>query len=198
MTEEHFLDLLKEALANVNWKYVTLSRFNYEDGKPRLNQDYEWYERPFAYEIYHQLRCIWDKDKRFEADSLIQGEVFKDYQEIKNMNKMPDFIVHLPESNSNLAVMEVKLAVNKYQIPADLDKLTLFRTIKPLSYKLLVEIVIGSDDDLHAVDIYLNRLEERSRKIGQSEQIMILYLSLDTHETRPRLIAHSKGARARE
>lgn len=62
-----------------------------------------------------------------------------------------------PESDCNLAVVEIKLASNTDKdLKADLEKLALFR--RALRYETLVEILIGSDQDLIHSRAYLDRL----------------------------------------
>jgi hypothetical protein len=104
--EDRFLDLPSTALKNLDWRCVTLSRVQYEHGqKPTGIGNPHWLERPFAYELYHQLRLIWSEEQ-FESDCVIHSEVYKKYQQIKDLEKMPDFLFHLPKPDSNLAVVE--------------------------------------------------------------------------------------------
>jgi hypothetical protein len=108
------IKLLCTALENLDWNYVTLSRVQYFHGKkpPDFSSKAHWLERPFAYELYHQLRRMWATNG-FESACVIHAEVYKEYQQIKNLDKMPDFLFHLPEPDRNLAVVEIKLAANR-------------------------------------------------------------------------------------
>src|SRR5438034_4135863 len=110
------IDTIAGALTNIDWAYVTLSRLQYENSYlPIRYGDPHWLERPFAYEIYHQLRLLWEKKQDF--DCVIQGEVFKYYQEIRELKRMPDLLLHKPNSNEkNLTVIEIKLAADRQKL----------------------------------------------------------------------------------
>lgn len=165
--------LLKTAVSNIDWRYVTLSRRRYNESRVCVKLgDSHWLERPFAYEIYHQLRLIWAADV---FDCLIQAEVFKRYQEVKDVKKMPDFLIHDPVSDHNVAVVEIKLAANAdKKLMDDLKKLALFRRV--LHYEILVEIIIGLDADLTATKGCLNE-----NTYDCDIPINIITLSLDDH-----------------
>src|SRR6266567_9190786 len=158
-----FVKLLCTALENLDWNYVTLSRVQYFEGKkpPELNSKAHWLERPFAYELYHQLRCMW-ATMGFESACVIHAEVYKKYQAIKNLKKMPDFLFHLPKLDCNVAVVEIKLAVNP-GLQEDLDKLTLFHNI--LKYQYLIEVIIGTDAELREAEAVLHRWAEESQRV---------------------------------
>jgi hypothetical protein len=186
-----FIKLLCTALENLDWNYVTLSRVQYfhEKKPPDFSSEAHWLERPFAYELYHQLRRMWDTNG-FESACVIHAEVYKKYQEIKNLDKMPDFLFHLPKPDCNVAVLEIKLAANP-GLQKDLDKLTLFRNI--LRYEHLVEIVIGTDAELRETETVLNIWAKESKQVEGASLIEILYLSLDDKSVwyRPTVYAHS-------
>jgi hypothetical protein len=148
------VEALLTAVNNIDWRYVTLSRRRYNETHNCTGLgDPHWLERPFAYEIYHQLRRVWEANV-FEC--VIQAEVFKKYQQIQDLKKMPDLLVHDPQYDRNLAVVEIKLAANgEKNLLDDLKKLALFRRV--LRYETLVEIVIGSDVDLAVMKSFLNK-----------------------------------------
>src|SRR5882724_996059 len=168
------VDQIETALAQLDWRYVRLSRLRYANSRIKTG-DPRWLERPFAYEIYHQLRCIWDKEPEF--DCVIQAEVFKHYQEIRELAKMPDLLIHLPDSTErNLAVVEIKLASNRQKnLISDLNKLAMFQRI--LKYKTLVEVIIGAHNE---IDDLQHRIEKLSQRGGAN--IDVLFLSIDDHK----------------
>jgi hypothetical protein len=186
------IELLRTALENLDWNYVTLSRVQYFDGKkpPEFASEAHWLERPFAYELYHQLRTLWET-KKFECDCVIHAEVYKKYQAIKDLDKMPDFLFHLPEPNRNLAVVEIKLAANP-GLQDDLDKLTLFQSI--LGYQHLVEIVIGTDAQLGEIDTVLQIWAGESEQVGTESTIEILYVSLSDKKVRHRRTTYTHSS----
>jgi hypothetical protein len=171
------LETLKAAIDNLDWRYVTLSRRRYGNTYVCTGLgDSHWLERPFAYEIYHQLRLIWAAGQ-FDLLCLIQAEVLKKYQGIRDITKMPDLLFHDPKSDHNLAVIEIKLASNTDKnLKADLEKLALFR--RALRYETLVEILIGSDAELLASHEYV-----RGLSFDCDAPIHILTVSLDDHRT---------------
>src|SRR5947208_4202793 len=86
------LEMLTEAVRNLNWELVTLSRYQYRRRRPTRLQHRPWQERTFAYELYHQLRILWDKYPKLQKKFVIQAEVRKAYQHIPDFDRMPDFI----------------------------------------------------------------------------------------------------------
>lgn len=102
------LEALKTALGNLDWDYVTPSLREYS-GNPFIEREQKiWFERLFAYELYHQLRCIWSKNQSLRRQCIIQAEVRKKYQNV-GLDAMPDLIFHLPNSKHNLVVVEIKV-----------------------------------------------------------------------------------------
>jgi hypothetical protein len=176
------IELIQTALESINWSYVTLSRLRYKNSYlPIRYGDPHWLERPFAYEIYHQLRCRCEK--REEFDCVIQGEVFKHYQEIRELKRMPDLLIHKPDSNEkNLAVVEIKLASNPQKsVEADFNKLAMFRRI--LKYQRLIEIIIGTDSEIESLRRQIDEMTQRD-----GTEIVILYLSIENHKVQQQLL----------
>ena len=175
------LQLIGIALSKLDWSYVTLSRVHYFDGKraPEAKGEFRWQERPFAYELYHQLRLIWD-GASFDSDCVIHSEVAKEYQKIKELgDKIPDFLFHLPQPDCNWAVVEVKLAKNP-KLQDDFDKLTVFAS-DPLNYRLLIEVIIGSDAELRTCELRLGQWEQFSKQGKNPANIDVFFVSVDTH-----------------
>jgi hypothetical protein len=175
---------IKTALENIDWQYVTLSRLRYDDSiTPVSFGNLHWLERPFAYEIYHQLRCLQKKTK-FDMKCVIHAEVLKTYQEIRNLKKMPDLLIHVPDTERNLAVVEIKLASNtSKELRDDLDKLALFQRV--LRYETLIEIVIGETNEFHLVHRVLDKVNADT-----GATINILFLSLDDHRIEHRSVKY--------
>jgi hypothetical protein len=144
---DDMLEHIKAAAAKIDWRFVRLSRLHYAKGvEPVGLCDPHWLERPFAYELYQQIRCRID-DGEFDMECLVQAEVLKTYQAIRDLEKMPDLLFHVPDSTTNLAVVEVKLASNPSKsLHADLKKLALFKRV--LGYETLVEVVVGTAAEL--------------------------------------------------
>ena len=173
------IETLKAAVDKIEWKYVELSRQNYRNtteytdlGAPH------WLERPFAYEIYHQLRILWNAGAA-PRNCVIHAEVLKGYQHIKDINSMPDFLFHDPAPGGrSIAVVEIKLASNpKKEILADFMKLARFR--KELRYEYLIEILIGSE---HEIARSLDNI--RGFHVDCDVPIHVLTLSITDHSAR--------------
>jgi len=144
---------IKMALEMVDKKYCTLSQIDYSrieaNGSFRKHLSEEKYlERPFAYEFYHQIRKLMAHGDVDFGGPIIQAEVDKRYQHCFEKGKIPDFIIHLPNSKQNLAVIEFKLATNLSRFKSDLEKLVEFKTNGRLKYTHGVEVIIGNRKSL--------------------------------------------------
>ena len=113
------VNAVKYALEKMDRRFLELSGLIFDEYTDellrRLGETQEkLLERPFAYEFYHQMRFLWDSGSELVApfaDVVIQGEVDKGYQAIRDLDRVPDFLLHRPNSNErNFAVIEVKLA----------------------------------------------------------------------------------------
>jgi len=147
------VDEIVISLSKVDPDNCKLSTLNYEDLKfPREIYHSKYLERPFAYEFYHQFRKLIDnKEIKLEESILIQGEVDKRYQNIEKLSKIPDFLVHSPSTEKNIAVIEFKMASRDIEdIKNDFKKLLSFRDI--LGYEELIEIIIGNTGCIESKD----------------------------------------------
>ena len=146
------VNAVKLCLENMNKKFVDLSRLKFDELNNRLKetlQEQKIQERPFAYEFYHQFRKLCDSRSILgivSADVVIQAEVNKTYQQIPDLKKIPDFLLHRPNTNENFAVIEFKLTSNIDEIEKDFKKLIAFKY--ELNYEYLIEIIIGDENSL--------------------------------------------------
>jgi len=112
-----FIQMLKTATERIEQNYFNM---------PVTGKHAPIYrERVYCYELYHQLRCLWD-DFSLKTFKLC-GEVDKKSHPIITREFKPDMIVHEPGTMDNLAVIEVKSCdydVNDYKY--DLEKLIWF------------------------------------------------------------------------
>ena len=109
-------------------------------------------ERVYCYELYHQLRCLWDG-----FPFSLGGEVDKagnpHFADGPYSNSEPDFLVHRPGTmDANLAVLEVKAGtVTLRGIRDDLQKLGWFcREARYFRGILLVFGNGGTDEEMAA------------------------------------------------
>lgn len=99
-------------------RFCQLSEIDYSKSRnPKKLEDIikgeKFLERPFAYEFFHQFRKLIEAKKVDLGDTFIQPEVDKNYQHCLGKNgRIPDFIIHLPNSKQNLAIIEFKRATN--------------------------------------------------------------------------------------
>jgi len=100
-------DLLAAATAAIQPDYFLLPVADGQGGQPI----YQYRERVYAYELYHQLRVRWPDDWPYslggEVDKhghpVVRGEFLDDTK--------PDLLVHVPgrmDPDLNLAVLEIK------------------------------------------------------------------------------------------
>jgi hypothetical protein len=94
---------------------------------PLADADAVYRERVYCYELYHQLRCLWDG-----FPFSLGGEVDKGghprFQNGPYAHAKPDLLVHVPGNmDANLACIEVKpIGRPVAEFTADLRKLTWF------------------------------------------------------------------------
>lgn len=169
---------IKMALENMDKKYCKLSQIYYsriELNRPlvELLAEEKYLERPFAYEFYHQLRKLMDSGKVNFGGLIIQAEVDKRYQRYFENGKIPDFIIHIPNTKTNLAVIEFKLASNLSEIKGDFKKLTEFK--KVLKYQYLIQVIIGNSSSLGSA-----RERIRQLSFANGEKIIIIEFNVDS------------------
>lgn len=143
------LEAVKLALDNMNKDYCSLSKLIYENIEAsnsiiKILKKEKYLERPFAYEFYHQLRRLLDDGIVDFGGPIIQAEVDKRYQHCFEKGKIPDFIIHSPNSKNNIAIIEFKLATRvKEDIREDFKKIVEFKTNSDLRYSYGIEVLIG-------------------------------------------------------
>ena len=131
---------LKKALLKVGKEYF---------GIPDSSGKIHYLERAFAYELYHQLRMIYNKsDKNY----YVNGEIVKYVGYISNQHKqfIPDLVIHthITTSNNEIAIeIKTNKNVTSNQIYDDLKKLNRYtdQSDNQLKYKLGVLIIVNSN-----------------------------------------------------
>ena len=179
MEKKMVIEAIKLALEIMDQNYCKLSKKDYNEievtFKNQLKQE-KYLERPIAYEFYHQLRKLIDINCVDFGGPLIQAEVDKTYQHCFENGKMPDFIIHTPDSKRNLAVIEFKLASRaKEDIKDDFIKIVKFKTNSDLKYSYGVEVLLGGK----------HYLENRRKDINdwnktEGEEIIIIEFDTDS------------------
>ena len=162
-------------------EYCMLSQIDYrmlevnESNRENLSKE-KYLERPFAYEFYHQLRKLIDSGRVDFSGPIIQAEVDKRYQHCFENGKIPDFIIHIPNTNKNLAVIEFKLASNLRDIEEDFKKLVEFK--QKLDYKYLIQVIIGDSSSLENASRHIERISTNN-----GERIIIVKFNVETWTT---------------
>jgi len=174
---------IETALKNMDRRYYKLSRTLYSGSKIYQCLPGEKYlERPFAYEFYHQFRKLIDEGRISFGVSVIQAEVDKGYQRLASLDKVPDFILHAPNTTKNVAVIEFKLVSNnRKRLVDDLEKLVLFS--RDAGYTLAVEVVIGNSRELKETWKKLDEL-----KTGEGVEISVIAYDVDERNIERRTI----------
>jgi hypothetical protein len=131
-----FTDVFVHATAAIGPEYFLL---------PIHGGESRYRERVYCYELYHQARLRWPPGTRY----FLNGEIDKrshPYFAGEADAPKPDFVVHVPGTGDNYAVMEVKtrMAVAA-DIRVDIGKLTRFRT--EFGYRRAVYLIYGETPD---------------------------------------------------
>ena len=187
--ESALIKVIKTALTRMDRKFTDLSRLEFDEISKKLREKLEEQkiqERPFAYEFYHQLRKMYENRELSNIvpeEVVIQAEVNKCYQGIPNLDRIPDFLLHKPNSmEKNLAVIEFKVASRKdvkSEIIKDFEKLTAFQ--RELGYKYLIEVIIGNEKFLNNC----RTVYEHYKNIPKSEynvEIIVIEFNTDKWE----------------
>lgn len=156
------IESIKLALSKMERNYFLLAGGRYQ-------------ERAICYEFYHQFRNLIDSGQVNLGGRVIQGEVNKRYQHYKNLDRIPDFIFHVPNTKDNLAVVEFKLASDLNGIIGDLKKLIVFG--ETLNYRHLVQVIIGDTESLSRARKYIEK-----KKTQHTKQITVLSLNTTSWE----------------
>lgn len=129
---QQYIELIKEALVNIDEKYF---RIKVEGiGKEKIR------ERVFCYELYHQIRKLLDDS----GELLLNGEIDKSGNP-KFKSENPDFVLHMPGTCNNVIVVEVKGNLNKRGIKKDIETLTKF--VADHAYKKGIYIIYENSLD---------------------------------------------------
>jgi hypothetical protein len=115
---QHLVELLSRAASQVTDEYFQL---------PVVDADAVYRERVYCYELYHQLRWLWDAFP-FSRGGEVDKAGHRHFRGGPYAKAKPDFLVHVPGAmDHNLAAVEVKPGTadtNDFRV--DLQKLTWF------------------------------------------------------------------------
>ena len=164
---DQFLTLLLSACGHIGSAYFQLPVAGQEDP--------EYRERVYAYELYHQLRSRW-------PDSLTRytlgGEVDKNGHRLVRGNLLdkvkPDLIVHIPGTmDHNLAVIEIKpWAFALGGVRTDVLKLAAFCDSSRGLYAAGYFHVYGSGDD--DIQPLLNEFRNTAASVDEHDKLHLV------------------------
>ena len=163
---EQFMRMLGEATEKIKGNYFQLSVWN---------ADRVYRERVYAYELYHQLRCVWGS-----FNFSLNGEVDKSGHEWFSRGRYasakPDLIVHKPGyKDGNLVVAEIKQFSGRFL--NDLEKLTWFCEDEHLpNYIRGIFLVYGNNVTEEAVRKKVQGAAKRSKKIKFNKVEVLCHL----------------------
>lgn len=149
MDKNEIAGIICQALNSMDRNYWSLSVIDYQQvkaGRKIANKlrEQKFLERPVAYEFYHQLRTLLEENEIDLGGHVVQAEVDKRYQHVIEKKPCPDFLIHIPNSGSNLAVIEFKLASRKKSdILEDIDNLQRYIENEDLKYEVAMIVLIG-------------------------------------------------------
>lgn len=181
--EKDLLNVLIQVLEKMDSKQVRLSTIGLSPDDDLVAR---YQERPFTYEFYHQLRLMIDNGYIDFGNYIVHPEVDKGYQEEYGTDRIPDFIIHVPNAIDNLAIIEFKTAKNQ-KIKEDFNKLLEFREKPQLQYKYAIEIIVGKTDDLKTVNKQIKQWCKADGVI-----IHIIWFNIDTWKAHLTNIKYSK------
>lgn len=127
---QQFDQLLADATAQVTQSYFRLSS---------LAAEPVYRERVYCYELYHQMRLNWPGN----TDYFLNGEYNKSGHPYfpGSGGPQPDFLIHVPQSEDNFAVIEVKSCELRTEgILEDVSKLRQFQLF---GYQRAIYLIYG-------------------------------------------------------
>ena len=126
--------IFRAATANISHEYFLL---------PVVWSPPIYRERVYCYELYHQLRRLWPEGSHYRLNGEIDKRGHPYFAE-NGWAPKPDLLVHVPGSQDNYAVMEVKTADNLRgrEVLKDID--TLSRFMDDAGYRRGIHLVFGA------------------------------------------------------
>lgn len=149
---EEFDGILGNAAAKVQLEWFEL---------PVTGEGAVYRERVYCYELYHQMRCCWPNRSGWR----LNGEVDKrNHPDFGGRAPKPDFLVHVPGTHHNYAVIEVKSGkwARTREIERDIKKLIRFSKEIKYPYELAIYLIFGAKAERVA-----ERVKKRLQEHGQ-------------------------------
>ena len=128
VTKWDYVDDFLKALCNVDPGYYMYSPAH--TGYVDSVREKVYTERVFAYEFYHQYRCIMDNDEKDKyKDIILNGEQTKTREVVPDLERCaPDLVMHkkigAADPDGQLWVCEIKMASIFFHLRLSLRRLT--------------------------------------------------------------------------
>ena len=143
----------------------------------------KYLEMPFVYEFYYQLRKLLENGEVDFGGQINQARIDKVYKHYSGNEKIPDFIISVPNINRYLAVIEFRHTSNPTRIESDLKKLAELRS--EFGYSYVIEVIFGSESSLKNLKEYLYELSN-----PQGEKIMFVDFCVDSGKVSAGMICY--------
>lgn len=171
----HLIDMLGVAASRLTAEYFQL---------PVADGDAVYRERVYCYELYHQLRCVWDGFP-FSLGGEVDKAGHPHFRDGPYARAKPDLLVHVPgQMGQNLATVEVKPAtVRDEDLRGDLRKLSWF--CRHAQYFRGILLVYGDGGDIERMRTKLRQAVDDGvnaavlaplyhRTVGQRPEVVAL------------------------
>ena len=118
---EKLVNFVKYSLKGMSKNFINLSKIKLDQVNEELKKqliEHKIQERPFIYEFYHQFRKYWSLEamkKVFGTLAYIQFQVNEKYQNISNLDPLPDFLIN--EANISASMPSFKYSKISGSIP---------------------------------------------------------------------------------
>lgn len=142
----NFNDILMIAIENIPEDYFETKICQTNEG---VSTKLVYRERIYCYELYHQIRTLWQYQHGVKFSVKLDAEFDKSgsgvFSDTSFPRMKPDFLIHSPgETKGNFIAMEVKpSSARKSEIKKDIDKLIELTTVH--KFKFGIFLVYGKD-----------------------------------------------------
>ena len=131
---ERFEEILLGSIQAISRKYFMVERYDARTAHR---------ERVYCYELYHQMRLRIGDDYPYTLHGEIDKRGHQFIEHIFGQSPNPDFVVHMPGSMNNLAVIEVKVSnCTPRQAQEDIEKIRKFCSL--VGYTIGFFLLFGS------------------------------------------------------
>ena len=188
MVVKNVILAIKTSLENMDKNYCKSSYKDYFqielNSLKKCLAERKYLERPFVYEFYHQLRKLLQNGEVDLGGPITQAGIDKVHKHYSGNEKIPDFIICVPNISPNLAAIEFRHTSNPTRIESDLKKLAELR--REFGYSYVIEVIFGDEASLKNLKKYLYELSD-----PQGEKIMFVDFCVDLGKVSAGMIGYT-------